>query len=126
MVALGGFQEGGISMNEAGLPIWVFRVGVHAPLICATNRPLPFCSRFFLAAENLLLENTRFPIIRMARDIFFDLRIWRTSEISSHKRISFSSIRLDELGSVRSSWSVRICWFLRYLFDRLIILMYRR
>lgn len=45
VVALGGFQEGGISMNEAGLPIWVFRVGVHAPLICATNRPLPFCSR---------------------------------------------------------------------------------
>lgn len=74
---------------------------------------------FAPAAENLLLENARFPIIRMARDIFFDLRIWRTSEISSHKRISFSSIRLDELGSVRSSWSVHICWFLRYLFDHI-------
>lgn len=35
----------GYQWTRLGLPIWVFRVGVHAPLICTTNRPLPFCSR---------------------------------------------------------------------------------
>lgn len=99
MVALGGFQQGGISMNEAGLPICVFRVGVHAPLICACPRRI---ARFlfapvFLAAETLSLENASFPIIRVARYFLHGLTFEFGEQVKFHLTSEFLS-RVDSIG----------------------------